>query len=141
MADAANYLQRRRHMQGSASHQRRGSGRRRVRRAHKAAVEAWPYRRVQRSRTVTDDREMRSVSPTRQSFKLAALVFVQYGLLASDIRFVANANYLGVALANICIAINTWYLTRGIIEARSAIDRVCFVVGGTAGALLAVLLT
>ena len=128
-------------MQGSASNQRRGSGRGRVSRARKAAVEAWPYRRVERSRTITDDRELPSVPPTRHSLKLAALVFVQYGLLASDIRFVASANYLGVALANICIAINTWYLTRGIIEARRAIDRVCFVVGGTAGALLAVLLT
>ena len=141
MADAADYLQWRRHMQGSASHQRQVSRRRQVRRGHKAAVEAWPYRRVQRSRTITDDRKMTSVPPTRQSLKLAALVFVQYGLLASDIRFVANANYLGVALANICIAINTWYLTRGIIEARSATDRVCFVAGGTAGALVAVLLT
>ena len=66
---------------------------------------------------------------------------MQYGLLASDIRFVADANYLGVALVNICIAINTWYLTKGIIEARSTIDRLCFVAGGTAGALVAVLVT
>jgi hypothetical protein len=141
MVDAANYLQWRRHMQGSDSQQERDSRRRKVRRLRKAAVEALPYRRVLRSRTVRQVRETTSLQPTRQSVKLAALVFVQYGLLASDIRFVANANYLGVALANVCIAINTWYLTRGIIEARSAVDRVCFVAGGTAGALVAVLLT
>lgn len=56
-------------------------------------------------------------------------------------RLVASANYLGVALTNVCIALNTWYLTRGIIQARTAVDRWCYVVGGTAGALLAVLVT
>ena len=75
------------------------------------------------------------------SLRLATLVFIQYGLLAADIRFVASANYACIALVNVCIAINTWHLTRGIIEARTAIDRVCFVAGGTAGALVAVLLT
>jgi hypothetical protein len=69
------------------------------------------------------------------------LVFVQYALLAADIRFVSSANYAGIAVVNVCIAINTWYLTRGIIEARTRIDRLCFVVGGTAGALIAVLAT
>lgn len=76
-----------------------------------------------------------------QSLRLAALVFIQYALLASDIRFVASANYAGVAVANVLIAINTWYLTRGIIEARTRTDRVCFVIGGTTGALLAVFVT
>ena len=75
------------------------------------------------------------------SLRLGALVFVQYALLAADIRFVAGANYVGVAVVNICIAFNTWYLTRGIIEARSSKDRWCYVIGGTAGALVAVLLT
>jgi hypothetical protein len=69
------------------------------------------------------------------------LVFVQYALVASDIRFVAAANYAGIAIVNVCIAINTWYLTRGIIEARSRTERLCFVFGGTAGALAAVLAT
>ena len=68
-------------------------------------------------------------------------MFVQYALLAADIRFVAGGNYVGVAVANICIAFNTFYLTRGIIGARSARDRWCYVVGGTAGALVAVLIT
>lgn len=75
------------------------------------------------------------------SLRLGALVFVQYALLAADIRFVAGGNYVGVAMVNICIAFNTWYLTRGIMEARSAKDRWCYVIGGTAGALVAVLIT
>ena len=69
------------------------------------------------------------------------LVFVQYALLAADIRFLSSANYVGIAAVNVCIAINTWYLTRGIIEAKTRFDRLCFVVGGTAGALIAVLVT
>ena len=77
----------------------------------------------------------------KQALKLAMLVFVQYALLAMDIRFVADANYPGIAVVNVCIAVNTWYLTRGIIEARTVVDRLCFVAGGTAGALLAVLAT
>lgn len=128
-------------MQSDHTKRKRGASRPRGSRVRTAAVEAWPYRRVPRSRTSTDQPDAGGRPPARQSVRLAALVFLHYGLLASDIRFVANANYLGVALVNICIAINTWYLTKGIIEARSALDRVCFVAGGTAGALAAVLLT
>ena len=76
-----------------------------------------------------------------ESLRLAALVFVQYALLAFDIRFVAHENYLGIALTNIGIATNTWYITRGVVEAHSTRDRLCFVAGGTAGALVAVWLT
>ena len=103
------------------------------------------YRRVTRTRTAASavasievPSEQRRL---RQSLRLAMLVFIQYALLAADIRFVASANYMGIAAANVCIAINTWYLTRGIIEARTRFDRMCFVIGGTAGALIAVLLT
>ncbi|HUQ87967.1 MAG TPA: hypothetical protein VM096_10435 [Vicinamibacterales bacterium] len=77
----------------------------------------------------------------RQSLRLAALVFVQYSLLAFDIRFVAREQYLGVALANIGIAMNSWYITKGIVQARTNRDKFCFVFGGTAGALVAVWLT
>jgi hypothetical protein len=60
----------------------------------------------------------------RQSLKLAALVFLQYALVASDTRFVSRGEYVGIAIVNVCIALNTWYLTRGIIEARTSIDGV-----------------
>ena len=69
------------------------------------------------------------------------LVFLQYAMLAADIRFIAAANYLGIAVVNVCIAINTWYLTRGMVEARSPRDRWGYVIGGTLGALLAVAMT
>ena len=99
------------------------------------------YRRVRRVRDaalLTAERHERRLG---HSLRLATLVFIQYALLAADIRFVSSANYYGIAAVNVCIAINTWYLTRGIIEARTRIDRLCFVVGGTAGALIAVLAT
>ena len=99
------------------------------------------YRRVPRVRAAALLTTQHDERRLRHSLRLATLVFIQYALLAADIRFVANANYIGIALANICIAINTWYLTRGIIEARTGVDRLCFVVGGTAGALIAVLAT
>jgi hypothetical protein len=92
--------------------------------------------------TFTDPRDVGAVAkPPGRSLRLAALVFVHYALVASDIRFVSTANYAGVAAVNVLIAINTWYLTRGIIEAKTRTDRVCFVIGGTTGALVAVLLT
>jgi hypothetical protein len=98
------------------------------------------YHRVARRRGAAATMD----APARRrghALRLAVLVFIQYALLAADIRFVASANYAGVAVANVCIAINTWYLTRGIVEAKSTFDRVCFVVGGTAGALVAVVAT
>ena len=76
-----------------------------------------------------------------RSLRLAALVFIQYALLTFDIRFVAREQYLGVALTNIAIATNTWYLTRGVVQAQTTCDRVCFIAGGTAGAVVAVWLT
>jgi hypothetical protein len=63
---------------------------------------------------------------------------VQYGLLALDIRFVAVKNYAGIVVVNSCIALNTWYLTRRIVEARTLRDRAFYMVGGTTGALVAV---
>lgn len=77
----------------------------------------------------------------RQSLRLAALVFMQYGLLALDVRFVASANYVGIAMANVAIATTTWYVTRGVIAAQSLADRVCFAAGGAGGAVLAVYMT
>lgn len=99
------------------------------------------YRRVPRVRHAGEAPAPDNERRLRHSLRLATLVFIQYGLLAADIRFVASANYAGIALANVGIAINTWYLTRGIIEARTRFDRLCFVAGGTAGALLAVVAT
>ena len=78
---------------------------------------------------------------SRHSLRLAVLVFMQYALLALDMRFIASANYLGIALANVAIATTTWYVTKDIVMARSLTDRVGFAVGGTAGALLAVYAT
>ena len=88
-----------------------------------------------------DGDNLATFNSARQSLRLAALVFVQYALLAADVRFVASANYLGIAIANVCIATTTWYLTKEIVAARTTTDRVCFAVGGAAGALLAVYLT
>ncbi|HEX6164130.1 MAG TPA: hypothetical protein VFZ31_12240 [Vicinamibacterales bacterium] len=115
-----------------------------------------PRRHVRRIRsiriahtTAPRRRERRAIShdppppsrSSRQSLRLAALVFVQYALLALDMRFIASANYLGIAVVNVAIATTTWYVTKDIVMARSVTDRVCFAVGGTAGALLAVFAT
>jgi hypothetical protein len=99
------------------------------------------YRRVPRARAAAEPAAPGHERRLRHSLRLATLVFIQYALLASDIRFVSSANYAGIAVVNVCIAVNTWYLTRGIIEARTGFDRFCFVAGGTAGALIAVLAT
>ena len=118
----------------------RTSRRRMSQLARMAKVEPLPYRRARRSQG-TAPATHAATGATRQSLALAGLVFVQYALVASDIRFVASANYLGIGVVNVCLALNTWYLTRGIIDARTRADRWCFVAGGTSGALVAVLLT
>jgi hypothetical protein len=113
-------------------------------------------RRAVRARTAGDVRHRRQtrvnrriaaaaessggVAP-RRPLRLGLLVFVQYALLAVDMRFVASAHYVGIAVANLCIATTTWYLTKEIVTARTFTDRVCFAAGGTAGALLAVYVT
>ena len=118
-------------------------GRGRLRQQHRYTADTLrQFRRVPRSPAATapslpEHRRDR----LRHALRLATLVFIQYGLLAADIRFVAAANYAGIAIVNVGIAINTWYLTRGIVEARTGFDRLCFVAGGTAGALISVLVT
>src|SRR5688572_7106081 len=74
------------------------------------AVAPRPYRRVPKSQGVAAAPTAVAPRPTRQSLTLAVLVFIQYALIASDIRFVATANYLGIAIVNVCIALNTWSL-------------------------------
>ena len=69
--------------------------------------------------------------------RLGLVMFVQYALLAFDIRFIAEKNYVGVLVVNALIACNTWYLTRGVVQARTGRDRVWYVAGGTCGAVLA----
>ena len=66
------------------------------------------------------------------------MVFVHYALLALDIRFVTAKNYAGIMMVNTCIAFNTWYMTRRIVTAQTVLDRVAFIGGGTAGAVIAV---
>jgi hypothetical protein len=121
---------------------RNRSDERRIRRRSRiAAVEPWPYRRVAFRQAPGAPPSPASDRSPRQSLKLAVLVFAQYALVASDIRFVSRGQYVGIAIVNVCIALNTWYLTRGIIEARTSIDRWCYVIGGVSGALAAVLVT
>ena len=63
---------------------------------------------------------------------------MHYALLALDIRFVGAKNYAGIMTVNTCIAFNTWYMTRRIVDARTVLERVAFIAGGTAGAVSAV---
>lgn len=98
-------------------------------------------RRTRVNRKIVAAAEDEARPGARRALRLGVLVFVQYALLAVDMRFVASANYLGIAVANLCIATTTWYLTKEIVTARTIADRVCFAAGGTAGALLAVYVT
>jgi hypothetical protein len=114
--------------------------RRVARRDRTASVGPPQHTRRQRKHVDPPAAAAPSRSP-RQSLRLASLVFIQYSLLALDVRFIATANYLGIAVVNVCIAITTWHVTKGIVAARTMVDRICFVVGGSAGAVLAVYLT
>ncbi len=76
-----------------------------------------------------------------RSLRLGLIVYVQYGLLALDIRFVADRKYLGIVVVNALIALTGWYVTRGVAEARTSTERLCLVLGGTTGALTAVWLS
>lgn len=114
---------------------------RRVATRARTALLAAPRYRRRRQKAVDRSAPAAAGRTPRQSLRLASLVFIQYALLALDVRFIAAANYVGIAVVNVCIAITTWHLTKGIVEARTPADRICFVGGGAAGAVLAVYLT
>jgi hypothetical protein len=74
-------------------------------------------------------------------WQLGAIVFVQYFLLALDIRFVAARNFVGIMVVNALIAFMGWHVVRGIAQAKTSREHLAYVVGGTGGAVLAVWLS
>lgn len=70
--------------------------------------------------------------------RLAATVFVQYGLIALAIRYVTDRNFVGAVIVNVLIAFTSWYITRGIAQAHTRIEQLAYVIGGTTGAVAAV---
>jgi hypothetical protein len=81
-----------------------------------------------------------TAAPTR-CWRLGITVFLQYFLLALDIRFVATRNFIGIIVVNALIATMGWYVVRGIVQAHAVRERISYVIGGTSGAVLAVWLT
>ena len=81
------------------------------------------------------------VPPSTRWWRLGVAVFVQYFLLALDIRFVATKNFAGIILVNALIAVLGWHVVRGVVQADSIRERISYVVGGTSGAVLAVWLS
>ena len=72
---------------------------------------------------------------------LGASVFLQYFLIALDIRFVSSKNYPGLIIVNASIALVGWYVVKGVAEAQTLRERLAYVAGGTSGAVLAVWLS
>lgn len=72
------------------------------------------------------------------SLRLAAIVFVQYALIALAIRYVADRNFAGVVIVNVLIAFTSWHITRGIAQAHTRREQLAYVIGGTMGAVVAV---
>lgn len=70
--------------------------------------------------------------------RLAATVFVQYGLIALAIRYVSDRNFTGVVIVNLLIAVTSWHITRGIARAHTRREQVAYVIGGTTGSVVAV---
>lgn len=70
--------------------------------------------------------------------RLAAIVFVQYGLIALAIRYVTDRNFVGVVIVNVLIAFTSWHITRGIAQAHTRREQLAYVIGGTMGAVAAV---
>jgi hypothetical protein len=76
-----------------------------------------------------------------RSLTLGAVMFVQYALLALDVQFIATKHYVGIVIVNAMIALNAWYLTRSVVQARTTWDRTWYITGGAAGAVLATWIT
>ena len=82
-----------------------------------------------------------SATPRTRCWWLGASVFIQYFLIALDIRYVSSKNYLGLIIVNASIAMVGWYVVKGVAEAQTIRERLAYVAGGTSGAVLAVWLS
>jgi len=83
----------------------------------------------------------RSDKPTRQLLNLFCLQFVYYFVATWNLRVVAQAHFVSIAISDAGLAAVNFTLIQRISKAESNMARLGYVVGGVAGSLLATFLT
>jgi hypothetical protein len=71
----------------------------------------------------------------------AVLMFVQFGLVTLNFRFIAQAHYVGAVVTDIAIATLGWTLTKRVASADTSSERVGYIVGAALGSPLGIFLT
>lgn len=73
--------------------------------------------------------------------KLAALMFINYGLIAVSFRMLAASSYVGVGVTDGLIAWYGFTVVKSIAAADSLAEKVGYSLGGVCGSLLGLWLT
>lgn len=73
--------------------------------------------------------------------RLFALQFVNYGLIAMSIRYLAAGSYVGLGITDGLVAFWGFALVKHVVAAETKLERAGYVAGGIAGSLLGLWLT
>lgn len=71
----------------------------------------------------------------------ALLMFIQFGLVTLNFRYIAQGHYLGAVLTDILIASLGWSLLKRVASADTTSERIGYVIGAALGSPLGIYLT
>lgn len=77
----------------------------------------------------------------KNAARLFAMNFVQFCIIAANMRSVAQGLYLATFVTDVAICVISFTLTKRIVEAQSNVDRFAFAIGGALGAQVAIFAT
>lgn len=77
----------------------------------------------------------------KQALILGLLMTINYLVIAVNMRAVAHIQYEWIAATDALLCIINFSVIKRVAEAKTLIDRICYAVGGTVGALLGVWLS
>lgn len=81
------------------------------------------------------------MSTTRKCLEIAALMWLNFALVAANFRFLAKTNWPGTLLTDLAIAWFGWTLFHRVKDATGRWERAAYCLGAVLGSATALLLT
>jgi len=77
----------------------------------------------------------------RRAVVTAALMFIQFGVVTLNFRFIAQGHYIGAVVTDALIATLGWSLLRRVASADTTSERIGYIIGAALGSPLGIWLT
>jgi len=77
----------------------------------------------------------------RRAVVTAVLMFIQFGVVTLNFRFIAQGHYIGAIATDALIAALGWSLLRRVASADTTSERIGYIIGAALGSPLGIWLT